>query len=210
MKKTLIAALCAGAIAIPAFAIAADQAGKPGMRMDEPMTRAAVETMVKDRFAKLDANGDGFVTKSEADAARDKMVADMRDRHFKHLDANNDGSISRAEFDAQAGAHMAFRDGNRAEGAPDAPPPPAGGGEHGKRMWGKGGHGHHRGAMVMGGGMFERADADKDGRVSLAEALARPMQHFDMVDANKDGTITPEERKAAREKMRTEWRARRS
>lgn len=207
MNKTLIAALCASALAVPALAIAADQAGKPGMRMVEPITRTAVEARVKDRFAKLDANGDGFIVKAEADAARDKMVADMRDRHFKQMDANNDGSISRAEFDAQHGQRMAFRD--RPEGAPDAPPPP-GAPEGGKRMWGKGGPGHHRGAMMMGGGMFERADADKDGRVSLAEALARPMQHFDMVDTNKDGTITPEERKAARERMRTEWRAKRS
>ena len=55
-----------------------------------------------------------------------------------------------------------------------------------------------------GGGMFERADADKDGRVSLTEALAKRLALFDKVDTDKDGKISPEERKAAREKWRDE------
>ena len=50
--------------------------------------------------------------------------------------------------------------------------------------------------------MFEMADANKDGRVSLAEAQAAALQHFDMVDANRDGRISPEERMQMHQRMR--------
>jgi hypothetical protein len=42
--------------------------------------------------------------------------------------------------------------------------------------------------------MFEDADANRDGRVSLAEAQAMALAHFDKADLNHDGKITPEER----------------
>lgn len=40
---------------------------------------------------------------------------------------------------------------------------------------------------------LNRLDADKDGKVSKAEALAKATERFDRVDANKDGFITAEE-----------------
>jgi len=55
------------------------------------------------------------------------------------------------------------------------------------------GRGKHRGQ----GEHFKRADADKDGKVSKAEALAAAAAAFDRADTNKDGFITPEEMKAA-------------
>jgi len=54
------------------------------------------------------------------------------------------------------------------------------GGEHGQR-------GEHRGGMMM------RADANKDGKVTLAEALAAGKERFDQADANKDGAISKDE-----------------
>ena len=193
-RKILVATVCGVALAVPALAVGAHEMHE---QMSGPITRSQVEAMVKEHFAKVDANGDGYIVKAEADAAREKMMADMRDKHFKMLDANGDGSISRAEFDAH---HDGDMDG-----------PGHGGHEMGGMM--EGGEGHHRGMGMMmmrhGGGMFERADADKDGRVSLAEALAMPMTMFDKADTNKDGKVTPEERKAAHEKMRAEWRAKR-
>lgn len=192
--KILVSALCGVAIAIPA--LAAMEHGDMSAMHAEPMTKAAVEAKIKTHFAKVDANGDGYIVKTEAEAMHAKMMGDMRDRHFRSMDANGDGSISRAEFDAGHGSGAV-----------------AGGeGHDGEHKVGMMKHGHHMGgrAAMMGHHMFERADADKDGRVSLAEALAKPMAHFDKVDANKDGTITPEERKAAHEKMRAEWRAKAS
>lgn len=187
--KLLLASVCGVAIAIPALAVAAHEMHHG---MSGPITRSAVEAMVKEHFAKVDANGDGFVDKAEAAGAREKMTAEMRDRHFRELDANADGSISRAEFDAHHAEPMAM--GGMKEHGPGHRP----------------GMGMRMGMMMHGGDrMFERADANKDGRVSLAEAIALPMAHFEKADANKDGTISPEERKAAHERMRAEWRAKR-
>lgn len=42
-------------------------------------------------------------------------------------------------------------------------------------------------------GFLARLDADKDGKVSKAEALAKAAERFERVDANKDGFITPDE-----------------
>ena len=58
-------------------------------------------------------------------------------------------------------------------------------------------------------GMMKRADADNDGRISLAEMQAHALQRFDQADANRDGTVTREERRDMRQKMREQRRERR-
>jgi hypothetical protein len=40
---------------------------------------------------------------------------------------------------------------------------------------------------------LKRLDADNDGKVSKAEALAKATERFDRADANKDGFVTAEE-----------------
>jgi len=54
--------------------------------------------------------------------------------------------------------------------------------------------------------MFEMADANKDGRVTLQEAQAAALRHFDMADANRDGQITQDERQQLRQLMRGQHR----
>ncbi len=49
----------------------------------------------------------------------------------------------------------------------------------------------------VGGHWFEHADADGNGRVTPAEAAARPMRLFDMADVNHDGVVSPTERQMA-------------
>jgi hypothetical protein len=49
----------------------------------------------------------------------------------------------------------------------------------------------------MHGGMWG-GDADKDGTLTRAEFLARPVAMFDHADTNKDGVVTADELKAAR------------
>jgi Ca2+-binding EF-hand superfamily protein len=44
---------------------------------------------------------------------------------------------------------------------------------------------------------FEHNDANGDGRVTLAEAEARPLEMFDMADINKDGVVSVQERQVA-------------
>ena len=50
------------------------------------------------------------------------------------------------------------------------------------------------------------ADANKDGRVSLAEAQTAALAHFDRADLNHDGKITPDERQQMRQQRRMEHR----
>ncbi|MDB5687205.1 MAG: hypothetical protein JWR77_1794 [Rhizorhabdus sp.] len=201
-SKSLIlggAALTA-TLAFAAFA----QTPPDGPRM--PQTRAELQTQIADHFNAADTNKDGFVTKAEFDAGREAMRAKFeakREEHraemFATLDKDRNGSLSKDEFTAP-----------RTPGEHDMPPPPPGAGRdsdrdgphHGRHMRG------HRGGMgmPMGGKWFDTADANKDGKLTLAEASARPLAMFDSADTNKDGKISPEEHKAAFEAMRAKWK----
>lgn len=201
MKKLLIggAALLASAAAIAQVAPA--PAPTPQAKAAKVDTRAEVQAKVAEHFARLDTNRDGAVTKAEADAARTALRAqfaerredrreDRREQAFERIDSNRDGAISRAEWDAQAAQRQQRiasldRDGD--------------GRRDGRRFHGGGMH-------SLGGQMFEMADANKDGRVTLQEAQAAALRHFDMADANRDGQITPDERRQVRERMRAQHR----
>jgi hypothetical protein len=213
--KTLLIGGAIAALAVPALAQVAPVApAAPAAPMtahaQKMQTRAEVQAKVAEHFARVDTNRDGVIVKAEADAAHQAMRANMRARFaqrlaarsggaapavrgdggaaFERLDSNRDGSISRQEWDAGRAARqqrMAAR-GERAPGA--------------RRI----------GGMRMGGGfggrMFEMADANKDGRVTLAEAQAAALRHFDTVDSNRDGRITPDERMQRRQHMRMQRR----
>lgn len=183
-------------------------------------TRDEAVAHVREMFAKLDTNRDGFVTRAEADAAHQAMAGEMREKFAKHfteggmphpdrgamfdrLDTNKDGSISRQEFiSAKPDVHeqrvFVMRDGHgpvqvggHVPGTPEGP----------TRVTimrdehAPGGTLYHRGmAMGMHGRMFENADANRDGKVSLQEMTNAALRHFDSADANHDGKLTPDER----------------
>jgi len=84
---------------------------------------AAAKPELAQRFARLDANHDGFLDRSDFQAHKQQA----RDECFAKADADKNGQISRAEFDAtQKECHS--RGGMRGRrGGEDAPaPPPAG------------------------------------------------------------------------------------
>jgi Ca2+-binding EF-hand superfamily protein len=197
MKKLLIGA-AALAVVTPAIAQVAAQSPAPApqvQRAPKAMkvhTRADVQAKIAEHFARLDANRDGFVTKAEADAARAQFASRVRERSgerrekaFDRLDANNDGAVSKSEWDARS-AERAQRVAARGD-------------REGRR-----GHRFGRGMHSLSGHMFEMADANRDGRVSLPEAQTAALQHFDMMDANRDGQITREERVQMRQRMRAQ------
>jgi Ca2+-binding EF-hand superfamily protein len=170
------------------------------MRMwNQSQTRDQAVAKVREHFAMLDANKDGVVTQDEMAAKRGEQRGKWREKRagrgpmgdpaaaFDRLDANKDGMISREEF-AKA---REMRMERRVEMRGDAPR--AGGGMRQHRM----------GMRGMGHGMMMRqADANNDGKITLAEAQEAAVRHFDMMDANRDGTVTPEERRGAMQKMR--------
>jgi hypothetical protein len=45
--------------------------------------------------------------------------------------------------------------------------------------------------------MFDAADTNKDGRLSLEEAQQAALRQFDAADLNRDGVLTPSERRQA-------------
>ena len=185
----LLGAAAAALIVTPGLA----QQGRAAER-GGGVTRAEVETRVRDMFARVDSNRDGFVTQAEAQAFRGAARAERqnsrgerREARFARLDTDRDGSISRDEFFARAGradrAQQGERRGLRAE-----------------RRVARQERRAQRGGMMarLGGKRFERIDANKDGRISLAEVTTQRLRAFDRVDANRDGRITREERQAVR------------
>lgn len=214
MKKFLIsaAALMAGTAALAQTAPVAPAPSAPPAPMAHPMadkvmTRTEVVTMVSEHFTQLDANKDGVITTAEATQGRENWAEHRREmggapgalHHggdptaaFDRVDTNKDGSINRDEF---AKAHeqriekrVEIRK-ERQQGAKD-------GKNAQKQAWRT-----QHGMGGMGGRMIVMADTNKDGKITLAEAQALALQHFDQMDTNHDGQVTPEERRAARPTM---------
>ena len=214
MKKVTLTAIGALAVALAAPALAstggangyhhggmfqkADTNGDGAVTLDEVKAQSA------DIFAKLDLNGDGYLTQQEMTEARQKMRGERRkemaDKRFERMDLNKDGSVTREEMEEAAEKRMK-RFGDR---------------DFGKSKRGEG-YGHH--GKHGYGSMFGRADADRDGKVSLAEFDARGekmfkrfdrdgngkielkgdrpfMKRLAAADTNKDGVITQDEAKA--------------
>ena len=162
--------------------------------------RSEVETSVKERLGRMDANHDGVVTRAEMDAFMQARIKARADERFAALDTDRNGSISRAEFEAGASHPMRMADRGMMPppGAPNAPPPGGPGGTGGM---------HRMGMMMHGGpdgpsrGMMMAKMGD-DGQIVIADVVKKALDRFDAIDTNKDGTISPEERKAAHLKWR--------
>jgi hypothetical protein len=218
MKKFLIAtaALMAGTAALaqttpvapPAPPAPPEPMAHP--MADKVMTRNEVVAMVRDHFGRLDVDKNGSITTDEVTKGHGKMgdrVREMRIEHgeggekhvmrlerrdptqaFDRLDANKDGAISRDEFmkghEERIEKRIEIRE-RRKEAAKD--------GKLGDKRAFRMRHGG-----MMSGRMIVMADSDHDGRITLGEAEAMALQHFDQMDSNRDGRVTPEERRAGR------------
>lgn len=181
MKKFLLAGAAAFGLAGTGVAIAqvAPQPTMKPMHMAKPQTRADVQARVQKMFARLDTNRDGFIDQSEIAAAKTRMHGRMADRQ-PAAGAARGGAFDRLDTN---------HDGNISRQEFDT------------AMQGRGTMMHHAGMRHMGAKMLERADANRDGRISLAEAQQAALARFEAMDLNHDGTVTPDERLETR-KMR--------
>ncbi|WEJ99885.1 MAG: EF-hand domain-containing protein [Candidatus Sphingomonas phytovorans] len=204
MRKYLLAiALVSTAIGGAAMAdqMGAGQPQRADTDRDGTISRAEFMARAEQRFAKLDANGDGQLSGDElggrgggrlmaADTNKDgkiskaEYMAQAAER-FARLDANGDGKISPDEMKATMERMREGRGGfggrpGGGDGPGMAPPPGAG-----RPM---GGH----------GGMIARLDTNKDGKISREEMRASADARFDKLDTNKDGFIDQAEIDAAR------------
>ena len=179
--KTWIIGLSLATIAAGSAYAVESQRGNPDRDGNGILTRAEAEAKASAMFARMDANKDGQIDATDR-AAR-------KAARFDAIDADKNGQISRAEFTAERPhrmkGHGAGMQGDEL------------GGDH--RMGGRRHRGHMMGAM---------ADADKNGAITQAEFTAAAALRFDRTDANKDGQVTKEERQALRGQMRQQRRER--
>jgi Ca2+-binding EF-hand superfamily protein len=202
--KTLLIASAVMMAGTAALSQSAPPAPPPSAPMaDKVMTRAEVVAMVREHFGKLDSDHDGAITTAEVTKGKENWAehrgpgGGMHDgamgdpkAAFDRLDSNKDGAISQDEFakgrEQRVEKRIVMREG-RKDGDRGA-----------MRMHRMGG---------MSGRMIVMADTNKDGRITLPEAEALALQHFDQMDSNRDGQVTSEERRAAWQTMKKQMHA---
>jgi uncharacterized protein involved in high-affinity Fe2+ transport len=163
-----------GALALSsAIALAAAQPGEMGEHPIGDMSRTQAVQVAGQNFARLDANKDGKLDRTDREAMHARMAAEMFDR----ADTNKDGVISRDEWNAGAARLTEMR----GHGGPG----------RGRPMM------RHMAMMADADGdhaisrqefearalaRFDKADANRDGKISAAErdqAHAAMREHFE-------------------------------
>ena len=184
--------------------------------------RSDVAGQVERMFKKLDSNRDGFITREEVatfQAAFDQRSAKNAPKRtakmFDKLDTNHDGEITQAEADASrtvrkaATGHSKKRTSSSVFAKADSNKDgivtraefdsAAASGKIKVR------HASMRGSSIIR--LFDTADLNKDGRLSLTEAQQAALQQFDAADVNHDGILSPDERRQANKAERAKRRA---
>ncbi|WP_176591970.1 EF-hand domain-containing protein [Sphingobium sp. EM0848] len=192
LTSVAVGSLFVGGLAASHFAFAQDGGPEHGPRggmlmmadanHDGVVTKAELTAALEARFAKLDANHDGKIDQADRDSMRQQRL----EERFAAMDTDKNGQISKAEFMA---AHQG-RDSMRDHRGP------------GGRGWG---HGEPGRGMMRGG---PDGDMQKDGAITKAEFMVRPLAMFDKADTNHDGKVTADEMKAARAAFRDGWKDR--
>jgi hypothetical protein len=197
MKRLLLIAALAGTavsgtaiaqIASPTPAPARHGPGAADTNGDGVITRAEATAAADALFARFDTNHDGKVSAAERPGKHGPDKPDMSREQFREkalkrfdlADANKDGRVDQAERQNLRGKHGR-------------------GGGRGDRMARRGAHG---GGHGRGMGMMMRADTNRDGVITKAEATAAASAMFDRFDTNTDGRIDPAAREAVRGQMK--------
>ena len=155
-------------------------------------TRTSVDTQLNGRFAKMDTNGDGTLSRAEIESAHasfakvaNEVVAERTQARFASYDTNKDGKITLPELTAKVSA-------DRKAGASDAIAK-LDADKDGSVSLTEFRRVTPRPQLETTDDFLKRFDANKDGKVTKAEYKAPALAAFDAADANKDGTVTAAE-----------------
>ncbi|MFN4181791.1 MAG: EF-hand domain-containing protein [bacterium] len=143
---------------------------------NQVITREEFTAGWEELFTFLDTNKDGVL--SEADKPQEGKEMVWLKQKFLEWDTNRDGTVSREEF---PGRPVMFE---KLDANGDGFITPE---EHEKAM-----EQFREKAQQWGKQMWERADTNKDGKISREE-FRGPPQAFEKLDANKDGFLTQDE-----------------
>lgn len=161
------------------------------------MSAADNDTRTREQFARLDRNSDGVIDAAELEAAFAERMNERQgrrgqsadgggrgERMLRRFDANRDGKVTREEFDASVRKRFAEADLNNDGRISDEDLPPM---MRGRNVLAEGGMGRGRSGPMMG--FVRGADANKDGVITLDEALSQAGRMFAQFDRNKDNVI---------------------
>jgi Ca2+-binding EF-hand superfamily protein len=177
------------------------------------LTRDAFDAKVRERFARFDANSDGAIDVAEIEAALANAAKDRRGSRHRHF-ARHDGgdragmgngrSVTKSEFLDNVRRRFALGDLDGDGKITDADLPPT--------LRGRGvltdDQGFRRGPRGRMFAFLRGADADKDGAITLDEAVKAAGDRFDRMDRTKDGTLDRADRDALVKEM-TDYRVKR-
>ena len=202
MKKAFLLAIAA-AIVFPMISMADEPAAKPEKAEKVQKERKGPRGPMT--LFKFDANNDGVVTKDEL-PKDNKFVEGM----FNRTDADKDGKVTKEE-EAAHKAELQKRYEQRKANAgdrPHRPQPPKGQRPQGSRPDGFKGPQGPRGPMTL-----FKFDANNDGVVTKDE-LPKDNKFvegmFNRTDADKDGKVTKEEEAAHKEKLQQKYEQRKA
>jgi Ca2+-binding EF-hand superfamily protein len=176
------------------------------------LTKDEFDGRARERFARIDRNSDGVLDSAEIEASLNERMGrrgpkggpgagKMGERMGQHFlamfDDNRDGKASKDEFLGGVRKRFAELDLDNDGRITDADLPPM---MRGRNLLSGPGGGMGRGPGGMLG-IFREADANKDGVITLDEAMALGEKRFSEHDRNKDGAIDQVDFDALRKEM---------